>query len=138
MSVFVLDTSSILALFWQEPGWERVAEILEGGDHAIGAVNLAELVAKFVDAGLPLDEIPNLVAALRLDVQPFDAALALETGKLRAGTRALGLSLGDRACLALARQLGAIALTADGAWLQLDPALGITIELLRPTQDRSS
>lgn len=131
MSGFVLDTSAVLALFWQESGWERVSELLESGDHAIGAVNLAELVTKFVDAGLPLEEIPNLVAALRLNVQPFDEVMALEAGKLRAATRHLGLSLGDRACLALARQLGAVAVTGDGAWQKIDPALGIAVELLR-------
>jgi ribonuclease VapC len=132
VSLFVLDTSAVLALFWQEPGWERVSEVLERGDHAIGAVNLAELVTKFVDAGLPQDEIPSLVAALRLNVQPFDAVIALEAGKLRIATRNLGLSLGDRACLALAGQLGAGALTCDGAWQKIDPALDIVIESLRP------
>jgi len=134
VSVFVLDTSAVLALFWQEPGWERVSEVLESGDHAIGAVNLAELVTKFVDAGVPLDEIPNLIAALRLNVQPFDDVIASEVGKLRVATRNLGLSLGDRACLALARQLGAIAVTCDVAWQKIDPALGIAIESLRPGQ----
>lgn len=129
MSVFVLDTSAILALFWQEPGWERVSEVLERGDHAISAVNLAELASKFVDAGMPLAEIPNLLAALKLNVQPFDASFALESGNLRAMTRTLGLSLGDRACLALAQRLNATALTADRPWVKLD--LGILIECIR-------
>lgn len=132
MSGFVLDTSAVLALFWQERGWERVSAVLESGDHVVSTVNLAELATKFVDAGLPLDKIPDLVAALRLNVQPFDAVLALRTAALRASTRHLGLSLGDRACLALAQQLGAIAVTADNAWSQLDPALGIAVESVRP------
>lgn len=129
MSIFVLDTSAVLALFWQEPGWERVSEVLESGDHAISAVNLAELASKFVDAGIPLAEIPNLVAALKLNVQPFDAVFALEAGKLRATTRTLGLSLGDRACLALAQHLNATTLTADRPWIKLD--IGIAIECIR-------
>lgn len=132
MTTHVLDTSALLALFWQEPGWERVTEVLESGDHACSAVNLAELVSKFVDSGIPDSEIPILVAALRLNVHPLETASALETGKMRAATRAFGLSLGDRACLTLAKTLQATAITADRPWLRLPPELGIRVECIRP------
>lgn len=131
MTTFVLDSSAVLALFWQEPGWERVTEILECGDHLISAVNLVELVTKFVDAGMPRDEITHLVGALRLNVQPLDAQSAIKAGALRAATRSLGLSLGDRACLALAKSTGAVAVTADRAWTRIDPGLGIAVECIR-------
>ncbi len=132
MTRFVLDTSAVLAHFWQEPGWERVAALLEGNDHVISTVNLAELATKIIDAGIPLAEMPVLISALRLKVTPFDETHALLVGELRAVTRHLGLSLGDRACLALAKTTGAVAVTSDRPWLQLDPALGFQTECIRP------
>lgn len=54
------------------------------------------------------------------------------TGLLRPMTRQVGLSLGNRACLALAKSRQAIALTADRAWTELDPSLGIAIQCIRP------
>jgi PIN domain nuclease of toxin-antitoxin system len=132
MTAWVLDTSALLAYFWNEPGNERVADVLESGDHVISAVNLSELVSKFVDHGIPDEEIPRLIAGLELSVHAHDAALARDTGTLRRKTRHLGLSLGDRACLALAQQLDAVAITTDRPWLGLDPALGIQVECIRP------
>jgi len=41
---------------------------------------------------------------------------AIEVARLRPLTRQVGLSLADRACLALAHRLGTRALTADSAW----------------------
>jgi PIN domain nuclease of toxin-antitoxin system len=73
--------------------------------------------------------VSGLLQDLDLDLHPFDEPLAFETGALRAATRDRGLSLGDRACLALAQRLGASVLTADRAWQGLD--LGIPVEVLR-------
>lgn len=129
MTAWVLDTSAVLAYFWNEPGSTRVTEILESSDHVISAVNLSELVTKFVDHGIPDEDIPALIAGLELVVRNHDAALAQETGKLRRATRPLGLSLGDRACLALAQRLNATALTTDRPWTKLD--LGIAVECIR-------
>lgn len=129
MTAWVLDTSAVLAYFWDEAGCARVTEILEGGEHIISAVNLSELVSKLVDHGIPDEDIPRLIAGLELVVANHDAALAQETGKLRRLTRSCGLSLGDHACLALAQKLGATALTADRPWCTLK--LGIAIECIR-------
>lgn len=129
MTTWVLDTSAVLAYFWDEPGGARVMEVLQGGDHLISAVNLSELASKFVDHGIPEADIPRLIAGLELVVANHDAVLAQETGTLRRATRHLGLSLGDRACLALARQLNATVLTADRPWRELD--LGIAVECIR-------
>lgn len=46
-----------------------------------------------------------------------------------ATTRQLGLSLADRACLALARQLSLPVLTADHAWAEA--ALELEVKLIR-------
>lgn len=70
--------------------------------------------------------------ALGATVVPFDASQVEICGLLRTATRRSGLSLGDRACLALARVQGAVAVTADRVWLPLAEPLGIVIECIRP------
>jgi ribonuclease VapC len=130
----VLDASALLALLKGEPGAERVAEALERGAY-LSAVNLAEVLSKLADWGEDPAEAQARMAQVGLlgaavAVLPFTGEDALEVARLRALTRAYGLSFGDRACLALARRLGLPALTAERAWAELD--LGIPVEVLRP------
>jgi len=130
----VLDASTLLALLKGEPGAERVAEALEQGAY-LSAVNLAEVLSKLADWGEDPAEAQARMAQVGLlgaavEVLPFTGEDALEVARLRALTRAYGLSFGDRACLALARRLGLPALTAERAWAELD--LGIPVEVLRP------
>ena len=127
MSNVVLDASALLALLRVEPGAERVEARLQ--DACIGAVNLSEVVAQLVEDDVPEAEIRIAIGRLELDVHAFDAQYAYSAGMLRKITLGFGLSLGDRACLALAQSLGAPALTADRSWLRLD--LGIAIEVIR-------
>ncbi len=128
MSSGVLDASALLALLNREPGAERVAEALAAGA-CMSAVNLSEVVAKLAEIGMTEAEIHEAIDPLGLDVAPFGAADAFATGLLRPASRAAGLSLGDRACLALGRRRGLPVLTADSAWSVLDPGAGI--EMLR-------
>lgn len=130
----VLDASALLALLKGEPGAERVAEALERGAY-LSAVNLAEVLSKLADWGEDPAEAQARMEGVGLlgaavEVLPFTGEDALEVARLRALTRAYGLSFGDRACLALARRLGLPALTAERAWAELD--LGISVEVLRP------
>jgi len=116
----VLDASALLALLKGEPGAERVAEALEQGAY-LSAVNLAEVLSKLADWGEDPAEAQARMAQVGLlgaavEVLPFTGEDALEVARLRALTRAYGLSFGDRACLALARRLGLPALTAERAW----------------------
>ena len=123
----VLDSSALLCLLNDEAGAELVAAALP---HAvISAVNLAEVVAKLRERGLSLHEVGEALAGLSLNVRPFAAAQAYEVGDLRPATRALGLSLGDRACLALAAELNLPALTADRDWRKLK--LGVEVRMVR-------
>ncbi len=126
MSV-VLDTSAVLASLWNEPGAARVDEVI--GEACISAVNLSELVAKLVDRGANAGQIEDVLTALNLDVAGFSAVQAQVSGELRRDTKPLGLSLGDRCCLALARDEGRGVLTADRAWADLD--IGVEIEVIR-------
>jgi len=82
----------------------------------MSAVNLSEVVAKLVDHGMPADAVHAVLEALSIEIHSFDRDAGYAAGKLRRNTRAAGLSLGDRACLALAIHLGTTAVTADRAW----------------------
>ena len=126
---FVLDASALLCLLNAEPGADRVAEALPRS--VIGAVNLSEVVAKLAEAGGGRDRIELALRALHLRVIPFDDAQAVLAGMLRPTTKALGLSLGDRACLALARQMSATALTADRTWAGLSEDAAARVEVIR-------
>ena len=127
MSDCLLDASALLALLNQERGAEQVAARLPAAQ--ISAVNLAEVVGKLSEAGMPEAEVRLTVGALGLQIVAFDAGMAFEAGKLRPLTRKAGLSLGDRACLATARILGQTVLTADRAWAKLN--VGVVIECIR-------
>ena len=128
MSKTVLDASALLALLNQEPGSEQVTECIENGA-AISAVNLSEVVAKLSEAGLPEEAIHEALDSLGLTIVDFDATFAYKVGLLRPTTKHAGLSLGDRACLALARQLNLPAVTTDRIWENL--SLDISIQVVR-------
>ena len=119
MNSAVLDASALLALLNQEEGSEQVAEFVALGA-AISAVNLSEVVAKLSSAGMPEPLVRETIDHLGLETVPFDLELAHRTALLAGPTRALGLSLADRACLALAAQAGLPAVTADRAWRHLE------------------
>jgi PIN domain nuclease of toxin-antitoxin system len=125
----VLDTSALLATLQNEPGKERVDAALLDESCYLSSVNLAEFATKCLGGGMSRPDLNAVLAGFDFEIVPFDRALALATGALRTPTRHLGLSLGDRACLALAQHLNATALTADRPWVKLD--LGISIECIR-------
>jgi PIN domain nuclease of toxin-antitoxin system len=125
VSEHVLDASALLAVMLGERGADVVLETLPGA--VIGAVNLAEVVAKLQERGVPDAEIDRDIAELDLPVIPFDAAQATAAGKLRARTRSKGLSLGDRACLALALVRGVPAITVDRGWAGVDVGVEVIV-----------
>lgn len=122
-----LDTSAILAVIFDESGTERVVPLL--GEAIISAVNVAEVVTKLVERGFGDDAARETIDGFRLTIMPFDNETAMKAGLLRRLTISKGLSLGDRACLALAIQEKAQVITADRIWAELD--LGIAIEVVR-------
>ena len=123
----VLDASVVLAVINAEPGAEAAIAYL--AEAVISAVNLSEVVAKLAERGMPAEAIAATLDDLDLDVQPLSRDLAIEAGLMRPTTRTHGLSLGDRACLALAHSLGETAVTMDRAWQTLDVGVSVaTIE----------
>lgn len=132
---FVLDASALLAYLNGEPGAERVRQCIEQGQATMSSVNLAEVICKCADQSMSRANQAALCAALPVEIAPFDTALALSSAALRSSTRAHGLSLGDRCCLALAQSQNATALTADHAWSSL--GLGaLRVEQIRPANLR--
>jgi ribonuclease VapC len=127
MSEAILDASAVLALLNDEPGGDRVASTIPGA--FVCAVNHSEVVAKLADAGMPEDAIRDALRALGLEVVPFGLEHSLRAGLLRPLTRGRGLSLGDRACLALGLETGMRVLTTDRSWLDLD--LDVRVEVIR-------
>jgi len=124
---FVLDASALLCLLHDEKGAGRVAQALSRS--VVSAVNLSEAIAKLADAGLSAQRISAALEALQLAVVAFDEEQATLAGLLRPKTKRAGLSLGDRACLALGQLRKAMVLTCDKRWSSLD--LGIAVEQLR-------
>ncbi len=124
----VLDASALLALLNREPGSEQVASVVADGA-AISAVNLSEVVAKLCEVDMPEAIVHDVLDLLGLEIVDFDTDQAYQTGLLRALTRHAGLSLGDRACLVLARQLDLPALTTDRVWESL--TVGVTVQVIR-------
>jgi len=127
VSKVVLDSSAVLAFLQDEPGREAVEQSL--GDAVISTVNLAEVVTKLAAGGEPFEFARLIFDKLGIAVIDFTRDLAEDTGALAARTSAHGLSLGDRACIALARREKLPALTTDRAWQEVDA--GVRIDLIR-------
>ena len=127
MSKYVLDASALLALLNAEKGADLVQGFLP--QSIISAVNLAEVVTRLSAVGMLEDQIRDALAYLGLEIIPFDEDQAFQSGLLYISTQPFGLSLGDRACLALAQTTGATAVTSDRAWKDLD--IKVDIKLIR-------
>jgi len=123
----VLDASALLAYLHQEPGSAEVKAVI--GDAVIGTVNWCEVAQKVEQRGLDTAQVTRLLEEMGLEIVPFSSAQANLAAQLWEQTRRHGLSLADRACLALAIEHNAAVLTADRAWAEL--ALDIEIQLIR-------
>jgi len=127
VSRVILDASALLAFLLDETGGDVVAALLP---HAtLSAVNYCETLTKSIDRGKSLAESVGILARLRLPVVPFDAELADITASLRPVTKPLGLSLGDRACLALGLAQNLPVVTAEREWARLN--IGVAVQCVR-------
>ena len=126
MDSAVLDSSAILAVVFNEPGSDVVLPLLQGA--FLSTVNLTEIHMRLLLDGVPSDFAWERILNMGCEVCFFDGEQARIAGDLVAKTRPLGLSLGDRACLALAIRRNATVYTTDRAWKSL--ALPIEIEIV--------
>ncbi len=127
MTEIILDSSALIALFMNEKGANLVEDNL--CNSVMSAVNITEVVSYIEDRKEFNSTAQELLRDLAINIIPYDEEQAFLAGKLRNKTKFLGLSLGDRACLALASIKKLPVLTADKAWAQID--LGIKISLIR-------
>ena len=123
----VLDSSAVLALFFGEPGCKIVAPLVEGA--LVSTVNLAEVHGRMIDRGAQPEQSWGWIRSLECRICFFSDEQARIAAELKRITRPFGLSLGDRACLALAIERKATVYTTDRVWKSLD--LGMKIEVIR-------
>lgn len=130
MTGVVLDASAVLAFVYAEEGAETVEPLLDGA--MISTVNWSETLTRISARGGDPDRLGGQILALGPELEPFTRADAEHAAKLYPLTSTRGLSLGDRACLAVAKRLEALAVTADRAWIELDH--GVEVRLIRSAQ----
>lgn len=123
MTSHVLDASAAIAYLLNEPGGDAVASLLPTA--LMNSVNLTEVVTRLVRAGRD----PVRAHYLGCRIIAHDVDLADRAGRLWSSTVGLGLSLGDRACLALAMREGLPILTGDRPWARLN--IGVDVRLIR-------
>ena len=125
---YVLDSTAVVALLYSEPGHQHVKDLLSRS--AISSVNLAEIINKIAERGASLEALRESLARLELRVEDWSEDLAYRSAEFTRFNKSHGLSLGDRACLTLAKQLHATAVTSDRTWRRL-PSLGVRIMAFR-------
>jgi ribonuclease VapC len=121
----VLDASAFLALLRKEPGWENVAS--QTNQSVMSIVNWSEVVQKTLAREGDIAFVRLGIESLGIALIPFMSEDAEQAAQL--WLQAKYLSLGDRACLALALRLGVPAITADKIWEKL--AIGVEVKLIR-------
>ena len=126
---YVLDASAILALLNQESGAEQVEQALLLPATCMSSVQLAEVTAKLIMAGVPVLHVREIMAELSITIITLDEKIAFESSLLMPLTKPFGLSLGDRVCLATSSVVGLPALTADKIWLNIKSS--IVVETIR-------
>jgi len=129
MAGVILDASALLAMLQGEPGADKVADAID--DSRMSTVNYAEVVSHYARLGAQQHAIEAMLRPLPIDLVSADPGLAVMAGMMRQQTGELGLSLGDRFCLALAQRDGLAAWTADKAWQGVADVLGLEVVLIR-------
>jgi ribonuclease VapC len=127
MSSVVFDSSAVLALLHHELGERLVWQLAPNA--FLSSVNAAEIHGKLMTEGFERDDAWDAVAGCVQTIVPFDADQAEITGSFAPPTRSLGLSLGDRACLALGKALKLPVYTADRSWGKL--RMDVDVRLIR-------
>ena len=126
MNRIVLDASAILAVINNEPGAEKLTPDLLARA-VVSTVNLAEVQTKLVSRGWTSEQAWEDATSPVREVVPFDEEQSRMVGDLVIQTRHLGLSLGDRACLALGTVIKVPVYTAENTWKKLKVAVRIHV-----------
>jgi ribonuclease VapC len=129
--IHVLDASALLAVSNGERGADLVMELINTKECVVSSVNMAEIATRLLDLGLPIKDLERGMAQFGVDVIDFNQAQALACAALRPLTKSAGLSMGDRACLALAQLMQGCAVTADRAWIDVATDIQVDILMIR-------
>jgi ribonuclease VapC len=121
----VLDASAVLALLQEEQGADEVERFMDGS--LMSCVNLSEVLQKAEQHGVDTEGLEVDLETLGVEFRDFDVSSARPTALT--WTPGSGLSLGDRACLALAGQVGGTAVTTDARWA--GAGLDVDIRVIR-------
>jgi ribonuclease VapC len=129
--MYVMDASALLALMQGEPGCAVVDDLIEAQECVASSVNIAEVGTKLIDKGLAPAQLARALKELDVQAIDFDLEQATLCASLRASTKHVGLSLGDRACLALTQLVKGTAVTGDSAWSDVAEAVGVKVLMIR-------
>ena len=129
--LYVMDASALLALMQGERGGDVVNDLIVQHECVSSSVNIVEVGTRLVDKGLAPIHLARTLKELDVQTIDFDLEQALLSASLRVTTRLAGLSLGDRACLALAQLMKGTAVTADSAWSDIAEAVGVEVLMIR-------
>jgi PIN domain nuclease of toxin-antitoxin system len=129
MTDIVLDASALIAMIKQEKGAAKVAKVIASA--RMSAVNYAEVVSHYAYLGMPASAIDAMLDPLPITIVPADHATSRIAGRLRDVTSNVGLSLGDRYCLALAQRDGLAAWTSDTQWNLVAEDVGVKVVQIR-------
>ncbi len=129
--LYVMDASALLALMQDERGGDVVNKLIVEQQCVASSVNIVEVGTRLVDKGLAPVHLARTLKELDVQTIDFDLEQALVSASLRATTRQAGLSLGDRACLALAQLMNGTAVTVDSAWVDVAEAANVKVLMIR-------
>lgn len=128
MRRYLLDASAILAFMSHETGADKVRTVIQTGRAGVTAVHISEVAAKLVYRGMSSADAEFQCRSMGLDILGVDEANAFDAAALVPFTQPLGLSLGDRICLATAARGAWVVMTADQAWASVP---GVNVEVIR-------
>ncbi len=126
----VFDASAIIALLELEEGWTIASENLNNA--IVSTINLSEVMTvmnRKTNGQDVAGEAFKLLQNTFPHIVDFNEEQAVIAASLDSVTKQYGLSLGDRACLALAKHKNLPVLTADKAWKQIES--GVEVRLIR-------
>lgn len=128
MRRYILDASAILAFMANETGADKVRVVIQAGRAGVTTVNISEVAAKLISRGMSSVDAEFQCRSMGLDILDVDDGIAFAAAALVPFTQPLGLSLGDRVCLATAAREACIAMTADKAWASVP---GVNVDVIR-------
>ena len=129
--MYIMDASALMALVKNEKGGEFVDALIDDQVCVASSVNIAEVCSKLLEVGVTSADLKRIIRNMNIDVIDFNQEQALASAELRPLTKSAGLSLGDRACLGLAKLMNGTAVTSDRPWLDVAEAVGVKVLMIR-------